>query len=154
MTSDFFENADLPVNVPQARPPQNTTFEPSRLLTKFLATDSTSLRPKDHRDVALKLREVVLGLLQSISDAHVYVGKTEPYQISERSRFVRSFTKAIQARIDLDPYKVGDFLTQLHRELCNSCPYRLNNWVLVCTSDGSMSLFTIRFIDNTIQNTI
>lgn len=125
------------VKVEEAR---SSGFEPSLLLTGHLVDGIGALPAETQREVASRLRDLVMGMFQSIADAHVYAGKTEPYRISVGQKFVRQVTRAVQFRLDIDPYEEGPFLYQLYRELEAACPLKMDDWSLELAADGSLSL--------------
>lgn len=119
---------------------QKSGFEPSWVLASLLTSDWASFTPNEQRSAAIKVRGVIIGMIQSIADARAFSGETDAYRVSDKTRFVRPITNAILERLNLDPYMSQKFLDQLYRELLGACPFSKNNWLLSCAGDGSLFL--------------
>lgn len=115
-----------------------STFAPSAVLVSYLDKEGTGKSLP--REAGSHLGNSVVGLFQAIADAHAHMRKHEPFQVTDKGRFVDSVSEALVRTIRFDLYRTKEFLTQVYEELCEVCPLRINGWSLDRRDDGSLCL--------------
>ena len=111
-------------------------FEPSKVLTKFLAVQEKLDLTIAHATLSKLVKDAVYGMMQSFSDAHIFEGQHDAVQLSVGSRFIEPIAKAVLARIAINTYDAPDFLLQLHKEVSNAAPIAVNEWTISALNGG------------------